>query len=114
MRLLLLLALLPSAASAQGGWDARVSGRLTLGGGAWIAEDGQDPWPLFEMGMRADVLIGEARPANVRFGPAIDLRTEDFRTFELAGALAVLFPIDAGFGVTLTGGAGWGAGARPS
>lgn len=109
IRVLLLSALVPSVAGAQVGWDARLSARLTLGGGAWIAEDGRDPWPLFEMGMRADLLFGEARPANVRFGPALDLRTEDFRTFELAGALAVLFPIDQGFAITLTAGAGWGA-----
>jgi hypothetical protein len=99
---------LPCAASADD-WDARVSARLALGGGAYIAEQGPDPWPLFELGLRSDLLFGEARPAQVRFGPAIDLRTEDFRTFELAGGLAVLLPIDSGFALTVTAGAGWGA-----
>lgn len=99
---------LPCAASADD-WDARVSARLALGGGAYIAEQGLDPWPLFELGLRSDLLFGEARPAQVRFGPAIDLRTEDFRTFELAGGLAVLLPIDSGFALTVTAGAGWGA-----
>jgi len=99
---------LPCAASADD-WDARVSARLALGGGAYIAEQGLDPWPLFELGLRSDLLFGEARPAQVRFGPAIDLRTEDFRTFELAGGVAVLLPIDSGFALTVTAGAGWGA-----
>lgn len=106
--LALALALAPTSARAEG-WDARVSSRLTLGGGAYVPEQLGDPWPLFEMGLRTDLLFGEARPAQVRFGPALDLRTEGFRTFELAGALAVLLPIDSGFALTLTGGAGWGA-----
>lgn len=90
-------------------WDARVSARLTLGGGAYVPEQLGDPWPLFEMGLRSDLLFGEAHPARVRFGPALDLRTEDFRTFEVAGALAVLLPVESGFAFTLTGGGGWGA-----
>ncbi len=107
MSLLVLATLTPSEASAE--WDARVSGRLYLGGGAYIAEQGPDPWPLFELGLRSDLLFGEARPAQVRLGPALDLRTEDFRTFEVAGALAVLLPVDSGFAFTITAGGGWGA-----
>ena len=99
---------LPGAASADD-WDARVSARLALGGGAYIAEQGLDPWPLFEVALRSDLLFGEARPAQVRFGPAIDLRTEGFRTLELAGGLALLLPLDSGFALTVTAGAGWGA-----
>ena len=110
MTLLLAAAILalPGAASADD-WDARVSARLALGGGAYIAEQGHDPWPLFEVALRSDLLFGEARPAQVRFGPAIDLRTEGFRTLELAGGLALLLPIDSGFALTVTAGAGWGA-----
>ena len=110
MTLLLAAAILalPGAASADD-WDARVSARLALGGGAYIAEQGLDPWPLFEVALRSDLLFGEARPAQVRFGPAIDLRTEGFRTLELAGGLALLLPIDSGFALTVTAGAGWGA-----
>ncbi|HJL18624.1 MAG TPA: hypothetical protein RMH99_23385 [Sandaracinaceae bacterium LLY-WYZ-13_1] len=96
-------------APAVADWDAQLSTRLRLGGGAWIAEEGQDPWPLFELGLRGDLLLGEARPGTVRFGPAVDLRSEDFRTFELAGAAAVFVPTGRGFGLTVTGGAGWGA-----
>jgi hypothetical protein len=90
-------------------WDARVSSRLTLGGGVYVPEQLGDPWPLFELGVRTDLLFGEARPTRVRFGPALDLRTEGFRTFELAGGLALLLPVDQGFAFTVTGGAGWGA-----
>ncbi|MCZ7686618.1 MAG: hypothetical protein M5U28_50865 [Sandaracinaceae bacterium] len=68
-----------------------------------------DPWPLFEMGLRSDLLFGEAHPARVRLGPALDLRTEGFRTFEIAGGLALLLPVESGFAFTVTGGAGWGA-----
>lgn len=111
MRLALALAwllALPGVASAED-WDARVSARLALGGGAYIAEQGADPWPLFELGLRSDLLFGEARPGRVRVGPAVDLRTEDFRTFEVAGGLAVLLPVESGFAFTMTAGAGWGA-----
>jgi hypothetical protein len=110
IRCVLALAILAIAAPARADdWDAQISARLALGGGAWIAEQGRDPWPLFELGVRSDVLFGEARPARVRFGPAIDLRTEDFRTFEVAGALALLLPVDQGFAFTIHAGAGWGA-----
>lgn len=97
----------PGHASAD--WDAQLSSRLLIGGGAFVAEQSPDPWPLFEAGLRADLLIGENRPSTVRFGPALDLRTEDFRTLELGGGLAVLFPTGLGFGITTTFGAGWGA-----
>jgi hypothetical protein len=102
------LAASPSLAHADD-WDARVSTRLTLGGGVYVPEQLGDPWPLFEVGLRSDLLFGEAHPTRVRFGPALDLRTEGFRTFEVAGALAVLLPVESGFAFTLTGGAGWGA-----
>src|SRR5690606_19090577 len=82
-----LILALPDVAAADD-WDAHVSARLALGGGAYIAEQGVDPWPLFELALRSDLLFGEARPAQVRFGPALDLRTEGFRTFEAAGGLA--------------------------
>jgi hypothetical protein len=107
MAALVLLTLAPSEARAD--WEAQLSSRLMLGGGAYIAEVGQDPWPLFEMAIRADVLFGERLMEQVRFGPAVDLRTEGFRTFEAAGGLAVFFPTGRSFGLTLTAGAGWGA-----
>jgi len=104
---LVLLAVSPSAARAD--WDAQFSTRLLLGGGVYVAEQSPDPWPLFELGLRADVLFGEVHAERVRFGPALDLRSEDFRTFEAGGGLAVLFPTGLGFGITTTVGAGWGA-----
>lgn len=105
--LAVVLLIAPSVAAAD--WDAQVSARLTLGGGAYVPEAMGDPWPLFEMGLRSDLLFGEAHPARVRLGPALDLRTEGFRTFEVAGALAVLLPVEQGFAFTVTGGAGFGA-----
>lgn len=102
-----LVALAPAAAQAD--WDVQISSRLQLGGGAWIAEQDPSPWPLFEAGLRADVLLGEARDENVRFGPALDVRTEGFRTLEVGGGLAILWPTGSGFGFTTTFGGGWGA-----
>lgn len=112
MKPLALLALgllvgLPSRARAD--WDLQLSSRLQVGGGVWIAEQDPAPWPLFEMGLRVDALFGEAHPEQVRFGPAADLRTEGFRTLEVGGGLAILWPTGSGFGVTTTFGAGWGA-----
>lgn len=102
-------ALLGAPSARADAWDARLSSRLTLGGGAYVPEQRVEPWPLVELGLRTDLLLGEARPARVRLGPALDLRTEGFRTFEVAGGLAVLLPLDQGFALTLTGAAGWGA-----
>ena len=107
LALVSLLALAPIRAHAD--WDAQFSSRLLLGGGAFVDEQQPDPWPFFELGLRADVLFGEARPDRVRLGPAIDLRTEDYRTFEVGGALALHLPTGLGFGVSTTVGAGWGA-----
>lgn len=104
-----LLAALSSPTEAAADWDAQFSSRLQLGGGAQIPEQGADPWPMFELALRADALFGEARPGRVRLGPALDLRTEDFRTLEVGGGAAILLPTGQGFGFTLTGGAGWGA-----
>lgn len=109
IRGLALLALLLVPASARADWDAQVSSRLYLGGGAYVLEQDPAPWPLFELGLRADVLFGENRDEMVRLGPALDLRTEDFRTFEVGGGLAILWPTGSGFGITTTLGGGWGA-----
>ncbi len=111
-QLALLLPIVVWVSPARAQWDAQVSSRLQFGGGAYIAEQSPSPWPLFEVGLRADLLLGEARPERVRFGPAFDLRTEDFRTLEVGGGLAILWPTGQGFGFTTTFGAGWGA--RPN
>lgn len=103
------LAALALSANAQADWDGQLSTRLLTGGGAWIAEQSPDPWPLFELALRADVLLGEAHPGVVRLGPAFDLRTEDFRTLEAGGGLAIFFPTGLGFGLTTTFAGGWGA-----
>lgn len=93
------------ASAAHADWDPQFGARLTLGGGAYVSEARPDPWPLFELGLRADMLLGERRPDQVRFGPALDLRTEDFRTFEIAGALELFLPVGMGLGFTLVSGA---------
>ena len=102
-----LLWLWPVTAAAD--WDAQVSTRWLVGGGAYLAEQSLDVSPLFELALRADVLLGDSHPELVRFGPALDLRTEGFRTLEAGGGLAVYFPTGGGWGFTTTVGGGWGA-----
>ncbi|MBX3273710.1 MAG: hypothetical protein KF729_25825 [Sandaracinaceae bacterium] len=108
-RALALALALFAPATARADWDAQLSSRVSVGGGAYVLEADPAPWPLFELGLRADLLLGESRDEVVRFGPALDVRTEGFRTLEVAGALAILWPTGAGFGITTTFGAGWGA-----
>jgi hypothetical protein len=108
LALIFLFALAPTRAHAED-WTLQGSGRLTLGGGAYVAEDGQDPWPLFELGLRGDLLFGEARPTQV-LRSDVRSRTEDSRSM-LAGALSVLFR-----SITASrhrgAGAGWGGDRR--
>ncbi len=88
--------------------DAQVSSRLGIGGGARHDElgavDGR-----FEMLLRAEVLFGGSRPDVVRVGPAIDLRTGNFASAEVAGGLTLLLPIASGWPLWLTAGAGYAA-----
>ncbi len=88
--------------------DAQVSSRLGIGGGARRgalgAVDGR-----FEMLLRAEVLFGGARPDVVRVGPAIDLRTGNFASAEVAGGLTLLLPVASGWPLWLTAGAGYAA-----
>jgi hypothetical protein len=59
--------------------------------------------------LRAELLFGGARPDVVRVGPAIDLRTGNFASAEIAGGLTLLLPVAAGWPLFVTGGAGYAA-----
>lgn len=97
-------ALGPRAASG----DAQVSSRLGVGGGA-RHDAAAEVVGRFEMLLRAEVLFGGARPDVVRVGPALDLRTGNFASAEVAGGLTLLLPIAGGWPLWITAGAGYAA-----
>lgn len=88
--------------------DAQLSTRLVVGGGGeW--PDGVDVTPLFELGLRAELLIGPARADSTRLGPAIDVRTANFGTFEAAGGAFLLLPFGYDFAGMIMLGGGYAA-----
>lgn len=103
-----LLAVLPTRARAQ--VDAQITSRLFLGGGAELPAQ-RDASALFDFGARAELLFGEPAASRFRLGPAIDLRTATFETFEAAGGLALLVPL--GFDFALEASVAAGFAARP-
>lgn len=100
--------LLPAAACAEG-LDAQVSSRLALGGGAAFERAGGplDDEALFELGARVDALIGDDRPARVRLGPELEVRTAGFESVELAVGPALLLPLAGDFTVGVAALAGY-------
>jgi hypothetical protein len=103
---LALASLIASPAHAQ--LDAQISSRLFLGGGAEFPRQ-RDTAAVVDFGARAEVLIGDAAANRFRLGPAIDLRTATFRTFEAAGGLALLLPLGFDFAIEATIAAGFAA-----
>lgn len=99
------LSLATPAAAAQP--EVQIGSRLALGGGAEMPEWQGDPSPLFELGIRAEALFGERFADRLRIGPALDLRTANFRTFEAAGGAMLLVPFGWGFALTAMAGAGY-------
>lgn len=104
----LALWLIPSFAAAQP--EVQIGSRLALGGGAEFAQTtGASPGALFELGIRAEALFGERYADRLRLGPAIDVRTANFRTIEVAGGGMLLVPFGWGFAMSLTAAAGYAA-----
>lgn len=93
--LALTLALAPHAARADG-LDVQVTSRLAIGGGVEIPVQ-RELAALFELGARLDLLVGDDRPARVRLGPGLDLRTAGFSTFEGALGLSLVLPLGMDF-----------------
>jgi hypothetical protein len=91
----------PGVASA----DPQVSSRLALGGGARFVE-AESTRGLFDMALRSEVLFGRPGDEHVRIGPALDVRTASFDTFEVAGGAALLIPTWRGYPLVLTLGVG--------
>jgi hypothetical protein len=89
--------------------DAQVSARLAAGAGAAFPEAADTAF-LFELALRSELLFGEDAIDVVRVGPAIDVRTGNFESFEGALGATLLLPVAEGWPLWLT--AGLGARAR--
>lgn len=90
------------------GIDAQITSRLFLGGGAEFPHQ-RDTAAVFDFGARAEVLFGDAAANRFRLGPAIDLRTATFQTFEAAGGVALLLPLEFDFAIEASLAAGYAA-----
>lgn len=100
------VSLASSVASAQP--EVQIGSRLALGGGAEFAQTpSASPGALFELAIRAEALFGERFADRLRVGPALDVRTANFRTIEVAGGGMLLVPFGWGFAMTVMAGAGY-------
>ena len=96
------------AAPARAQLDVQISSRLFLGGGAEIP-DRRNAAAVFDFGARAEALVGDAAANRFRLGPAVDLRTATFLTFEAAGGVALLIPLGFDFAIEASLAAGFAA-----
>ena len=86
----------PNAARAR----PQTSLRLITGGG--VEQVAGEFEGLFEMGLRSELLFGAGASDQVRLGPALELRTADFDTGEVAGGAHLLLPVISGFPLGLS------------
>lgn len=93
------------------GLDVQATSRLAIGGGVEVPAR-RPIAALFELAVRLDVLVGDDRASRVRLGPALDLRTAGFSTFEGALGLSLILPVTGDF--VLGGSVLAGAAARLS
>lgn len=91
----------PSSAAADVQWSAR----LGMGGGSTMGD--QPKQFIWENVLRSEVLFGGRGDEHFRIGPALEFRTIDYSTFEMAGGLAVLLPVFRGYPIVLTALAGY-------
>jgi len=93
------------------------SARYGFGMGAASAAMGEDflldTRLQLEQTLRTEVLFGKPGDEHFRVGPAFDLRFQRLDTAEVAGGLAVLFPIARGYPLVVTAAAGYAARAQP-
>jgi hypothetical protein len=80
--------------------DAQLSARLAGGPGKRWSEP--DDEIVFETALRSEALFGPPRHRSFRFGPALELRTIDFRSLEANAGVGVLVPT-GDFAFVLTG-----------
>ncbi|MGF1468367.1 MAG: hypothetical protein ACFCGT_19770 [Sandaracinaceae bacterium] len=98
----------PAVAEADDDLAAQLSTRLVTGAGLCIPVGvGRAPGFLYELGLRADLLLGRGRPERVRAGPLVDLRTDGFRSIEPGGGLSLWVPTGRGLGLSLLAGGGY-------
>lgn len=99
----IVLSMLVFAPIAKADWQS--SARMAVGGGARLGPE--QSGGIFDLALRSEVLFGAPRPGVVRVGPAIDLRTATFRTFEPAAGAMLLIPTWEGYPILLTAAAGY-------
>ncbi len=99
-----------SASNARADIAVQISSRLVAGAGASLGPGGAF---LLDTGLRADALFGGSAPDLVRIGPAIDVRTRDYKTGEFALGLALSLPVLNAFPVVITVGGGYAARPGP-
>lgn len=105
---LVLLCAASAAGTARAQYDAQITSRLFVGGGAEFPAQ-RATNAVLDFGVRAELLIGDAAAQRFRIGPGVDLRTATFRTFEAAGGIALLLPLGLDFAIEAMLGAGFAA-----
>lgn len=81
--------------------DAQLSARLAAGGGAAFPDAAESGF-LFELALRSELLFGQDAIDVVRVGPAVDVRTGNFESFEGAVGATLLVPLASGWPLWLT------------
>lgn len=81
--------------------DGQTSVRLALGGGKRFADAGDKA--LFPLELRGDTMFGAPRPRVFRLGPAFELRTANFASFEAALGGGVSIPLPGDYRIGLLG-----------
>lgn len=81
--------------------DGQASLRNTLELGQ-RRRDGGDEF-IIGTGLRADLMFGAPRPRAFRIGPALELRTMEFKTAEAALGAGILIPLPGDLPIGLTG-----------
>lgn len=98
--------LLAGFAPLQARADVQLSARLGTGGGASLVR-GASTDGFFEAHLVADMLFGPRLPDQVRVGPSLELRTNDFATAEVTLGGSLLLPVVPAFPIVLTAALGY-------
>lgn len=88
----------------------QLSGGVTTGAALTDLRVGAGPRLAYHLGLRADLLFGRGRSADMALGPYVDVATAAFDTLETGGGLAWLFP--AGSTAFVLSAGGFARGAR--
>ena len=101
----LFLALLLAIAAALVPETARADGQTSVRAALEMGQRRLEHDHQFIIGatVRGDMMFGAPRPRAFRFGPAFELRTMEFQTFEGAVGAGILIPMPGDLPIGLTG-----------